>query len=73
MSDIIHSTDYLFAKSSFLTGAGTVLNLRGDYYLYNYSDSGEEADIKALASDWKAIGNDIKDSMKNFQEEFIDE
>lgn len=63
-----HRTDFLFSRTGFLTGAGSVFNLAGNYFGYNYSDSPFEADAKALASDWAVVGQDMQDAMTAFDE-----
>jgi hypothetical protein len=57
--DLKYFTDFLFPKSSFLTGAGSIFNVKGNYYLFNFSKSDEEADSKALESDWGALKQDF--------------
>jgi hypothetical protein len=54
-------TDFLFASPSFLTGAGRVMDLGGalEYYNYNFSSSPEEADARAISSDWEVVGDDL--------------
>jgi len=48
-------------KTSFLRGAGSVLNIAGNYF--DYSPIGVKADIKATRADWVAVGNDINAAM----------
>lgn len=55
-------TDFLIPKRSFFTGL-TTINLVGNTAKFNTSKSQEEADSKAIHSDWKMIGIDIKESM----------
>lgn len=55
-----YRTDFLFPTSSFLTGVGSVLNVYGNYYVFNSSKTPKIADFKALSSDWGVIGQDIK-------------
>ena len=57
-----YRTDFLLPKNSFFTGMGSVLNLAGSYFEYNYSNSAQEADLKSLYSDWKNVGDDINKS-----------
>lgn len=64
----IRKTDFLLPNNNFLIGMGSILNLVGSYFEYNYSDSSDEADLKALESDWQNIGADIKDSIISFKE-----
>lgn len=52
-------TDFLTPRSSVLTGMGTLLNLAGSYYFYNISPTPAEADARALAADWKVVGQDL--------------
>jgi len=53
-------TDFLVSTGSFLIGVGTVMNLSGNYFQYNYSRNGEEADKRAVYRDWRMIGQDIE-------------
>ncbi len=58
-----YKTDFLFPKSSFLIGVGSVFNLFGNYYTFKTSKTSSEADYKALQSDWGVVGQDIEKSM----------
>ncbi len=62
-------TDFLYSTPSFLGGIGTVLNVAGNYYDFNSSDSEGEADAKAIANDFKMIGQDISDSLKEIEKD----
>lgn len=53
-------TDFLTARSSFLTGFGSAINIAGNYYLYNISPTPAEADELALKADWERVGEDIR-------------
>lgn len=55
-----YRTDFLFPNPSFLKGMGTVMNLRGNYYSWNQSNTPEEADARGLKCDWAIIGEDIR-------------
>ncbi len=48
-------TDFLFATPTLLTGAGTVMNLAGNYYKFNSSKSGTEADAIAIQQDFEMV------------------
>lgn len=63
MSKKYYRTDYLFPKSNFITGAGTIFNVAGNTFSFNRSESGEEADFRAIESDWGVIGLDLKKVM----------
>ncbi len=63
MIDTEKRTDFLFPKRSFWTGFSSVFNVFGDSDKFNTSKSGEEADLKALMSDWEMVGEDIRTSI----------
>jgi len=60
-------TDFLCASSFFLTGMGSVVNLRGHLFEYNSSD---DPDQLAIAQDWQMVGQDIRDALKKAEKEF---
>jgi len=67
-----YSTYYLFKQQgSFLTGMGTLLNIQGNFFDYNYLKTGENADAKAIANDWGVIGQDIGKIVKNISKNDI--
>jgi len=41
----------------------TIWNLAGNYYGFDASESEQEADARAILSDWLMTGQDIKDSI----------
>jgi hypothetical protein len=57
-------TDYLFAKPNFIGGMARLLDLGSTLNVYNDSPSEEIADMKALKSDWMAVGNDMRFAIK---------
>lgn len=61
-----HRTDFLFSRMGFLTGAGSVFNLAGNYYTFNSAESPEAADRRALASDWNVVGQDLDFAITTF-------
>lgn len=65
--NIRYKTDYLLPKNNFWVGMGSILNLAGSYFEYNYSKSESEADLKALTSDWENVGEDIRNSERDFE------
>ncbi|MBV7270748.1 hypothetical protein [Winogradskyella luteola] len=65
--NVRYRTDYLLPKNNFWVGMGSILNLAGSYFEYNYSRSDREADLKALISDWDNTGNDIRKAKENFE------
>ncbi|MGL4608379.1 MAG: hypothetical protein ACRCYY_01660, partial [Trueperaceae bacterium] len=60
MNSKAERTDLLYATPSFWSGAARVLDLFGVFDRYNQSQSPEEADAKAIASDWIMVGQDLK-------------
>lgn len=65
MNNTENRTDFLFPKRNFWTGFASVLNIFGDPHMFNTSKSGEEADYKAIQSDWEMVGNDFNDVLSN--------
>lgn len=55
-----YKTNMLFPRPSILIGVGSVFNISGNYFSFNYSKSNEAADLKALENDFGVVGNDIK-------------
>jgi hypothetical protein len=66
-------SDFLVADTSFVTGAGRLLDWYGIYNSYNTSRTGEEADARALFADWALVGQDIWSAMAEFEEERSDD
>ncbi|MFZ3262537.1 MAG: hypothetical protein WA172_00925 [Terriglobales bacterium] len=60
-------SDFLIAAPSFVSGAARLLDWAGLYDTYNGSRNGQEADAKALFSDWRVVGQDIDDAMVEFE------
>lgn len=61
-----YNSKYLFPRTSLLVGAGSVLNIFGNYFSFKSYNSDSEADYKAIESDWKVIGFDIENSTNDF-------
>ena len=58
------SSEFLFARPSFLTGMARVLDLWGRFDRYNESRTPEEADVRALVSDWMVVRRDLEDALR---------
>ena len=56
-------TDFLTATSTPLTGAGTILNILGNYYEFNQSKTPQQADALAIMQDWGMVSQDFRDSL----------
>ena len=53
------STTFLTSDSDFVTGMGSAVNLGGNFYDFNYAESSQLADIRAMRADWAMIGKDV--------------
>jgi len=62
------STTFLVPRSSYFTGAGTIWNISGFYYRYNRSQTPAQADMRALRSDWRMVGQDIASALCDLEE-----
>lgn len=60
-----YRTDFLFPNPNFLVGMGSTINIFGNYFLFNYSNSPKEADTKALKSDWRIVGQDLSNAIEH--------
>jgi hypothetical protein len=67
MSEKLKS-DFLVASPSYASGVGRLMDWYGLYDLYNISRNGNEADAKAIYSDWPIVGQDIRDAMVKFED-----
>jgi hypothetical protein len=59
-----HTSGFLFSTPSLLTGAGTVINLAGNYFEFNISEADFEADKIAIENDFRVIGQDISSTLE---------
>ena len=56
---LFNRTGRLFANPSFLEGMSRTLDLLGNQDIYNEDLTPEEADSKALFSDWASVGDHL--------------
>ena len=56
---------FLFANPSFTQGLASALDIGGTLVVYNASSSTEEADRRAIASDWAAVWDDLRAAIKD--------
>jgi len=54
-----------------LHGFGSIFNISGSYFEFNYSNSGNESDKKAIENDWGVIGDDIREVSVALQNELL--
>lgn len=66
MNNKRYSTFFLFKQQgSILTGVATILNIGGNFFDYNYSETDKDADAKAIENDWGVVGQDIQKTVKS--------
>ena len=58
-----HLTDLLFARPSFLEGMARIIDFGGTLVEFNRSPDGNSADSLAIASDWYAVGQDLRNAI----------
>ncbi len=52
-------SDFLFARPSFWSGFGRIVDMGATFDSYNVSRTPEDADSRALWADWRVIGQDL--------------
>jgi uncharacterized membrane protein len=57
------STDFLFARPSFVSGVGRLVDFGCLFDQYNGSRTPIEADVRAAVSDWLSVGDDIQSAI----------
>lgn len=57
-------TDFLLPKAGFWEGLSNVFNVFGTPPKFKTSESGFEADYKAIKSDWEMVGEDFRTTIK---------
>ena len=62
----------LCARPSFWEGAARIFDFGGTLNHYNYSRSEEEADYRAILSDWRNVGNDLRIATNKFRTIYLD-
>jgi hypothetical protein len=62
------SSDFLFARPSFIEGMARVFDLGCTLNEYNYSKTGTEADAKALKNDFLMVFQDLGSSISNYEQ-----
>lgn len=56
---IFAMSDFLFVRPSFLSGVARVVDLWAGFDDYDFREDEQEADARALFSDWRVTGEDI--------------
>ncbi len=63
------SSDFLFARPSFVSGLARLVDFGGVFDQYNVSKSPIEADVRASVSDWLSVGDDIQFAIDNIDDD----
>mgnify|MGYP001184921638 CR=1 FL=1 len=65
---MINKTTFIFKIPNFSSGFSSVLDIAGTNTKFKTSKTSEEADYKALLSDWTVTGQDIKNAIIDYDE-----
>lgn len=65
--DITDMGDDIFARPSFISGMGRVMDLGSTFNSYKMQKTGEEADIEATSRDWKNVGKDLAGAIASYK------
>ena len=58
----------LFARPSFLSGLARLFDFWGTFSDYNRSPNTHTADVRAIGSDWRAVGDDIRVAVQRYED-----
>lgn len=58
---------HLFTRPSFIEGVGRLVDVTGALNTYAYRKTDAQADADAIESDWKAVGDDIRTAMTEYE------
>jgi hypothetical protein len=61
-------SSYLYARPSLIEGVARIFDFGNTLQVYNTSLSPEQADYLALLSDWRVVGNDLRNAMAEYRE-----
>jgi hypothetical protein len=60
---------FLFARPNFFLGMARILDFGGSLNEYNTASTPQLADFRAIQSDWKAVGDEIKVAIAEIKKE----
>ncbi len=66
-TNIGEHTFILFSRRSWVDGFGSLMDPAGALVRYNYSHGENEADTKAMASDWQAVADDLRTAIRLYK------
>lgn len=58
---------FLFARPSFWAGTAALMDFGNTLLVYNESRTPGEADYLAMKSDWVAVGNHLRDAIRELE------
>jgi hypothetical protein len=67
----MYETGFLFATPSFILGMAATLDMGATLTAYNESPSPEMADMRAIKSDWDAVGKDLYSAIEMCKSEYV--
>jgi hypothetical protein len=62
------NSDFLFARPSFISGVARLVDFGAAFDAYNTSNTPDQADARAMFSDWYSVGDDISAAIREIQE-----
>ena len=62
-------TQFLFATPSFVGGAASVMDIGATLFMFNNSLTPEQADAIAMRADWRAVGDALRDALRELEQE----
>lgn len=62
------SSSPLLTNRGFIVGMGSVFNITGKYFEYNYSKNAQCADFKAIKRDWEIVGQNLSGAIQKLTE-----
>ena len=54
---------FLFAMPTWQEGVGRLVDVAGNLTEFNYTDSPGDADTRAIAQDWLAVGDYLREAL----------
>ena len=70
MSELLFKrTGRLFATPSLVEGMSRIFNILGNHDIYNEDITPQEADSRAIYSDWASVGDHLIFAAKNFEQD----
>lgn len=60
----------IFARPSFVEGISRLFDLGATLQEYNSSETEQKVDMEEIRNDWRAVGDDLKFSISNYEQNF---